>query len=131
VDKQDKLRSPHNGHLTMLARAGVPGLALWIALHLTWALGITWSAWRALSDISALVIWFIVLMIYWMAFMMNASFDVYLEGPTGGIWMWTVYGVGIGAMWAYRTCPEALDAAVTQPDPRATRLSVYARPDLS
>jgi len=133
VDKQDKLRSPHNGHLTMLARAGVPGLALWIALHLTWALGITWSAWRALSRHQRhWSIWFIVLMIYWMAFMMNASFDVYLEGPTGGIWMWTVYGVGIGAMWAYRTCPEALDAAVTQPrSRRATRLSVYARPDLS
>ncbi len=31
------LRSPHNGHLTMLARAGVPGLTLWILFQLSFA----------------------------------------------------------------------------------------------
>ena len=32
----DALRSPHNGHLTILARTGIPGLTLWIGLHLAW-----------------------------------------------------------------------------------------------
>ena len=49
------------------------------------------------------------LFVYWCAFMANAAFDVYLEGPLGGIWMWTVYGVGLGAMWVFDHCPEALD----------------------
>ena len=31
------LRSPHNGHMTMLARAGVPGLAIWLSLLLAWS----------------------------------------------------------------------------------------------
>ncbi len=30
------LRSPHNAHYTMLARAGVPGLLLWVTLNLAW-----------------------------------------------------------------------------------------------
>jgi len=30
------LRSPHNAHLTMLARAGIPGLCLWLATGLLW-----------------------------------------------------------------------------------------------
>ena len=41
------------------------------------------------------------LMIYWVAFMINATFDVFLEGPMGGIWFWTLYGVGIGTMLVY------------------------------
>ncbi len=30
------LRSPHNSHITFLARSGVPGFLLWITLQLTW-----------------------------------------------------------------------------------------------
>ena len=29
---------------------------------------------------------------YWMAFLVNATFDVYLEGPQGGIWFWCIVG---------------------------------------
>ena len=29
-------RSPHNAHMTMLARAGVPGLVMWVLLLLSW-----------------------------------------------------------------------------------------------
>jgi hypothetical protein len=32
---------------------------------------------------------------YWFAFMVNATFDVFLEGPQGGIWFWCVFGFGI------------------------------------
>jgi len=41
--------------------------------------------------------------------MVNASFDVLLEGPMGGIWFWTVYGVGLAAMWIYQRYPEILE----------------------
>ena len=27
--------------------------------------------------------------------MINGSFDVYLEGPQGGIWFWSIIGFGI------------------------------------
>jgi len=128
VNKDDTLRSPHNGHLTMLARAGVPGLALWIICQLTMLSAVLTCAWSAFwHDERRWFIWFIILAIYWVAFMVNASFDVYLEGPTGGIWMWTVYGVSIGAAWAYRHCPEALDEPVDQTkSQRAGKLSVCA-----
>jgi hypothetical protein len=37
--------------------------------------------------------------------MVNATFDVYLEGPQGGIWFWCVFGFGIALMevqrWGY------------------------------
>ena len=29
---------------------------------------------------------------YMSAFMVNSSFDVYLEGPQGGIWFWAMMG---------------------------------------
>jgi hypothetical protein len=35
------------------------------------------------------------ILIYWGAAMINGSFDVYLEGPQGGIWFWSIIGFGI------------------------------------
>jgi hypothetical protein len=32
----------------------------------------------------------------------NASFDVYLEGPQAGIWFWCVFGFGIAALETQR-----------------------------
>jgi hypothetical protein len=103
-------------------------LALWIICQLTMLSAVLTCAWSAFwHDERRWFIWFIILAIYWVAFMVNASFDVYLEGPTGGIWMWTVYGVSIGAAWAYRHCPEALDEPVDQTkSQRAGKLSVCA-----
>ena len=104
------LRSPHNGHMTILARMGVPGLALWLLLQLMWAwLGLAaWSRARLRGDVR----WqgFLAMLAgYWIAFHVNASFDVYFEGPMGGIWFWTVWGVGIAAFWIERTRPDVLD----------------------
>jgi hypothetical protein len=56
---------------------------------------------------------------YWLAFMINVSFDVVLEGPHGGIWFWTVYGVGLAALWLYRYCPMVLDADMSTGSARA------------
>ncbi len=103
------LRSPHNGHLTMLARAGVPGLALWVLVQAAWACALLGAYVRSRQRGERH--WpelFLFLLAYWMAFLINASFDVFLEGPMGGIWFWTVYGVGLATLWLYRHSPEAL-----------------------
>jgi hypothetical protein len=95
----ESLRSPHNGHLTMLARAGIPGLVLWVLLQGTFAVSLfcaylrarrTGREWWARIDL-----W---ILSYWTAFMVNAAFDVFLEGPQGGIWFWSVFGFGLAAL---------------------------------
>ena len=105
----DGTRSPHNGHLTMLARAGVPGLILWLAVHLFWACAMCGEL--VASRRKGEVAWtglFLFLLAYWLAFMVNGSFDVFLEGPMGGIWLWTIYGVGLAAISIHRLRPDVL-----------------------
>ena len=112
---EGQLRSPHNGHVTMLARAGVPGLALWLLVHLAWAAQVVNRYYQAKA--AGRRTWqgaFLFLLAYWAAFMANASFDVFIEGPMGGIWLWTVYGVGLAAAWAYRHHPEILNDRLEQ-----------------
>lgn len=100
-------RDPHNGHLNMLARAGVPGFALWLVMQMSWVTYLLQSFFR--SKRAADASWqgiFAFLITYWVAFMVNAMFDVFLEGPMGGIWFWTLFGVGIAAVQIYRHYPE-------------------------
>lgn len=40
------------------------------------------------------------LLAYWMAFIVNMTFDVYLEGPQGGIWFWCLIGFTIALIEA-------------------------------
>jgi hypothetical protein len=100
----DSLRSPHNVNMTVLARSGVIGLALWLLLQGTWVIRI----WRALRDARRRghTQWhalFGFLLAYWLALLVTGTFDVFLEGPAGGIWFWTVFGVGIAAEMVYRS----------------------------
>lgn len=115
VEADETLRSPHNGHLTILARAGVPGLGLWIAFQTVWLGTIIAAYIRAQRnrerDWANL---YIVLGVYWLAFLVNASFDVFLESPMGGIWYWTVMGVGIGAVHVHRVAPHILTEALAE-----------------
>lgn len=94
-----RLRSPHNGHMTVLARLGVPGAVLWIALNLTFAISLLRSysySNRTRSKFwSSLYLW---ILCYWLALVINMSFDVYVEGPQGGIWFWSIIGFGAAAM---------------------------------
>jgi O-antigen ligase len=89
----DALRSPHNGNMTVLARMGVPGLLLWTILQCTFALkcfGAYIRARRIRHDGQAnLYLW---LLSYWLAFMINMTFSVALEGPHSGIWFWSLIG---------------------------------------
>ena len=97
------LRSPHNGHLTFLARAGVPGLFLWIGLQLSFALSLYRSyrklVARGYTQDASLYIW---ILIYWLAFMINGAFDVFFEGPQGGIWFWSLIGFGLSLIYIER-----------------------------
>lgn len=99
VDSKQTLRSPHNGHLAILARAGVPGFIIWILLQTIFALLLIKAYYKAKrlkkTQLEKLNLWVLV---YWSAFMVNASFDVFLEGPQGGIWFWCLFGFGIALL---------------------------------
>ncbi len=102
VDRQESLRSPHNGHLNILARSGVPGLMLWITLLVGWSAVILRA--RRLAARNGDHLWanlFLWLFCYWLAFVVNASFDVFLEGPMGGVPFWLLTGLGFAATVVY------------------------------
>ncbi len=96
VTADHSLRSPHNVNLTVLARSGVPGLALWLALQAAFVGRLLAVGHRARQSgdrlLAAVCAW---LLAYWVAMQCNAFFDVYLEGPQGAIWFWTVFGAGL------------------------------------
>jgi hypothetical protein len=82
--ENDSLRAPHNFHLNILARFGFIFLFLWlwwIAMHLKKI-----NAHRE-NEFNVMVLVMI------MAFLINASFDVYLEGPMGAFPFWTWLGI--------------------------------------
>jgi hypothetical protein len=97
------LRSPHNAHMTILARAGVPGLTLWLTFLTAW-LAMIFNAMRTAQRRSEPG-WaglFLFVGCYAMAAVINATFDVALEGPMQGIWFWCLIGLGIGSVMIYR-----------------------------
>jgi O-antigen ligase len=99
-------RSPHNVQMTILARAGVPGILLWVALQAAFVLTLVnayrrarragWDWWARVD------LWILA---YWIAILVNGTFDVYLEGPPGGIWYWCIFGFGIAAVQVQRRLP--------------------------
>ncbi|HYD69846.1 O-antigen ligase family protein [Azospirillum sp.] len=99
VSELGDLRSPHNGHLTVLARAGVPGLVLWGGLHVAFVTALIRMAIRmkhAGADAwQRANVWILAT---WAAAAVNATFDVYLEGPQGGIWYWSIIGTGLAVL---------------------------------
>ena len=103
------LRSPHNAHMTVLARMGVPGFGLWVLLHLSWLYAMLNGYVRAYQRKDATwMMLFVFLVAYWLALQFNATFDVYFESPMGGIWMWSLLGFGLAAAWIFERQPEVL-----------------------
>lgn len=100
-------RSPHNVHMTVLARSGVPGAVLWAFTLLAWAgMMLRWTIVarrRRHGRWSDLFLW---ILCYVIAIVVNATFDVTLEGPMQGIWFWCLFGLGIGAVMVYRARTE-------------------------
>ena len=96
-------RSPHNAHMTLLARAGVPGVVLWSIVLISWVgmqLNAMLSA-RARGHERWAEL-FLFVMCYAATIIINATFDVTLEGPMQGIWFWCLFGFGIGSVMVYR-----------------------------
>ena len=89
--------------MTLLARAGVPGLVLWSITLISW-IGMQLNAmltararghkrWAEL---------FLFILCYALSILINATFDVTLEGPMQGVWFWCLFGFGIGSAMIYR-----------------------------
>ena len=93
-------RSPHNGFMTILARSGVPGLMLWLVFLVAFLGTLLWNAvpikkYNLSSEqmrLSKIAAW---LLAYACAHLMNANVDVFLEGPMGGIWFWSLVGMSL------------------------------------
>jgi len=98
-----KTRSPHSAHMNLLARAGVPGLVLWIVLSALWMLVMVTAMLNARrhghTDWANL---FLFVICYELAAYIDASFSVALEAPMIGIWFWCLFGFGLGAVMIYR-----------------------------
>lgn len=83
-DSEGNLRSPHNFHMTVLARMGVIVFFIW----LYWiVLNIKKIRDPDLSPENLIYYTAII------AFLINASFDVYLEGPMGAMPFWIMVGL--------------------------------------
>lgn len=102
------VRSPHNASMTILARAGVPGLVLWAVLLAAWLWMMAMNLLEArLAGEERWAHWFLFLACYLAAAVIDASFDVALEGPMLGIWFWVIFGIGVGSSMAYRARPRS------------------------
>ncbi len=98
VTADGSLRAPHSTHLEILARAGVPGLALWLAFQVAFGLSLLRAAFRAIRAAPPWVPILGWIFVYWAAALIDGSFDVYLGSPPGGIWFWSVIGLGLAAV---------------------------------
>ena len=98
-----RYRSPHNAHMTLLARAGVPGVVLWSLVLMSWG-GMLLKA-MLVARARGHKQWadlFLFVICYATSIIINATFDVTLEGPMQGIWFWCLFGFGIGSVMVYR-----------------------------
>jgi hypothetical protein len=84
LNSGDKLRSPHNFHLTILARFGYIVFITWII----WLASLFKPLFTKKLDGKTLAITSILL-----AFIINGSFDVFFEGPMGAFPFWTFVGL--------------------------------------
>lgn len=81
---EGNLRSPHSFHLTVLARFGVPIFFLWLYwmfLHL-----------KKIRD-KCISPFMLALLSICLSFLINASFDVFLEGPMAAMPFWIFVGM--------------------------------------
>jgi hypothetical protein len=84
LNTDDNLRSPHNFHLTILARFGYFVFMVWII----WLVSLFKPLFTRKLTGKTLAITSILL-----AFIINGSFDVFFEGPMGAFPFWTFVGL--------------------------------------
>jgi len=117
VDQEQTLRSPHNVFMALLARGGVPALALWLLLQACWfgAVARAWLAARRAGQVRWMGV-LAICVVYCTAALVNASFDVHLEGPMGAIPYWTFFGAGLAAARLRVSHPDLLKALAEGPE---------------
>ena len=84
LNTDDNLRSPHNFHLTILARFGYIVFIAWVV----WLVSLFKPLFTRKLVGKTLAITSILL-----AFIINGSFDVFFEGPMGAFPFWTFVGM--------------------------------------
>lgn len=93
---KETLRSPHNSHLHIMARLGLVGFSLWIALWAAWF-------WRMIAGVRRLTrqgrqterqVSVLCLMVC-TAILVSCIFDPQLEGPQIAALLWTTFGIGV------------------------------------
>ncbi|MEZ5403265.1 MAG: O-antigen ligase family protein [Bryobacteraceae bacterium] len=93
------VRSPHNYNVTVFARMGYVGAALWASILVMGLAGLFRRAWRGRAPDGELyseerrdeiAFWISVMIITWI----NATFGVLMEGPVLGPWFWLALGLG-------------------------------------
>ncbi len=117
------LRSPHNSHLHIVARMGLVGIALWIALWVGWY-------WRLLAGCRRLAreglhtrrqVAVLSMMVN-TAVLVSCVFDPQLEGPQAAALLWTSFGIGVAVTMArpwFRS--TAADYSTSSAEWRGTR----------
>jgi hypothetical protein len=109
------LRGPHNSHDDVLARMGLIGLSLWIALWLGWY-------WRLVTGCRRLArrgmhtrrqVGVLCMMVA-TAILVSSFFDPQLEGAQAAALLWTAFGVGVAVTslrgWFGQQTPTSVTA---------------------
>ncbi|WP_220188212.1 O-antigen ligase family protein, partial [Pseudonocardia pini] len=114
-----KLRNPHNSHLNILARMGVLGFGLWVALWAGWY-------WRLVGAVGRLKRQGLhtrrqtaaLCMTVATTVLVSTFFDPQLEGAQVAALLWTVFGIGVVVTsrsgW-FRPAPEAPARFLAEP----------------
>jgi hypothetical protein len=90
------LRSPHNSHDDVLARLGLIGLSLWIALWLGWYWRMALGCWRlAQRGMHHRRRVGVLCLMAATAILVSSFFDPQLEGAQIAALLWTAFGVGV------------------------------------
>jgi O-antigen ligase len=96
VPGEPPLRSPHNSHLDILARMGLVGGFLWVALWAVWYQQLL-SARRRLRIVGQHYAAGLaeVCLVAAAGILVNAVFDPTLESPQVAVFLWAVFGLGM------------------------------------
>jgi O-antigen ligase len=131
LKEDDSLRSPHNSHVTILGRMGVPGFVVWILLQLGFAALMLRGSIRWRHSRGSLYSYiYLMILSMWTAMTVEACFDVYYESPQGGIWMWSLVGVGLAVRRIESGEPRQQDGQKEAPQQLAAPRSASAPIDV-